>query len=343
MDSSPLWGIDGPAFLVAFVPTGLLLAVFALAVRERAVSRLPETDELYGYVLACLSPRKNWKDDVVVASLVRLRSQGLVEVAHGRVVRSAGGGAAPADPLDRAVLRAVGESAGIGGLESHPAVVSELLRLQKEYRGWEAGARRAAQAAVRKARPAVLPLGALLGVGAVRFFAEVANGEPVGFLLLFLAVLLLLGAAVPVLLRRWVPTGPPRDWSGELRERREAMVGRRLREVRARPLPDGADQSVDEIVLSTAYFGPAGLKGGDQELAELVTDEARREDQDDEALEAWHRTFGLGGGSLFGGSGGKRFFSGGSSYGGAYRGPSRRADDDDDDGYGGCGGCGCGE
>ncbi|GAA0953988.1 TIGR04222 domain-containing membrane protein [Actinocorallia libanotica] len=271
MDTSPVWGISGPVFLVAFAPTGVLLAVFALAVRERAVSRLPETDDLHGYVLACLSPRRSWKDDVVVASLVRLRSKGLVEVAHGRVVRPVGGGGADlADPLGRAVCRAVGESEEIRSLKGHPAVASELLRLQKEYREWEAGARRASQAAARRARPALLPLGALLAVGSVRFLADVVNGEPTGFLLLFVSFLLLLGAAIPLLLRRWVPTTPSRDWSGELRERREAMAGRRLREARSRPLPHGADQNVDELVLSTAYFGPTLLRDEVPELAALT-------------------------------------------------------------------------
>ncbi|GAA0953998.1 TIGR04222 domain-containing membrane protein [Actinocorallia libanotica] len=273
MDSPPTWGITGPVFLAGFALAALLSTGFAVAVRNRVAKRLPVLPELHSYALAPLSARAAWENGVVAASLVFLRSRGLVAVADGGALRSVGDGEDLTGPLDRAVLQALAGGRRLGGVGGDRLVRSELARLRKEYRAWKDGLWRDHLARMRWSRLAVLPLVLLLPLGVVRLWAGAANGKPILFLLL---LLLGLAAGIPVLLRWWVPGTPRPSWEERLREEWHATVQERLRESRSRPSRDEDGRGTAELVLRMAYFGTADLAAADPDFDAVIKGESER-------------------------------------------------------------------
>lgn len=339
MDSSPTWGITGPAFLAVFMLVGVLLAGVALYVRRRAAARLPEIPELHGYVLTLLNPRYEWENDVVVASLVLLRSKGLVEVEHAGTLRPTGEGEDLTVPLDRAVLQGVADGKQLGELKHHHLVETELFRLRRECWVWGQDVIHRHRARMWRSMSAILPLGLLLLLGMVRLLAGAENGEPVGLLK---ALLLLLGAGILALSWWWVPRRPLHGWAEKFQKKKTDMVEARLREPRPRRPQDGFDPDAHEIVLRTACFGPVGLADVDPGLDAVVKADAPRLEaekadarrREEKQARTRRRRFGRGGGSSFSsGFSYGRVVYGDSSYGGAGCGG-------DSGGGGGGGGCG---
>lgn len=250
-DSAPTWGISGPAFLLGFSLTAVVLWALALVLRRWGREGRMPVRALHAYELAYLDggPRRT-----VTASLAALRQAGTIEAVPGGALRLTGAPPpAMCTPLDQAILQAVAGKAKTRDLARHPFVrpCLDQVRAALAAEGLLNG-----PGARTRIRLAALPLWILLAVGVARVVAGVQNGRPVGYLvtlmILFLVVALFLLPA-----------------QEQTKAGRKTILAAQTHYQSLRPTssPDWASYGPEAAALGVAVFGVTALLSMDPAFA----------------------------------------------------------------------------
>ncbi|MGI5519692.1 TIGR04222 domain-containing membrane protein [Micromonospora sp. CA-259024] len=301
--SGDTWGISGPTFLRYYIVAAAVVVAIAVYHRIRLAAgagTAPTADPLGPQQVAYLNggPRL-----AVHAALGGLRGSGAIGVRPDRRLTTAGAAPAGLTPLEQAIHWAAHQHSRAQDLPQDERVRIALhqIRYGLEQRGLLTNDMQR-----RRARLWTTVLIALLGLGVLRLFFGVANGRPVGYLLLTLAALL----GVALLLGR----APVRTRAG-----RAALRDVRREHTHLAPAsaPAYATYGAAGAAMGVALYGTASLWALDPGFAEQA--EIQRQ--------------AIGNSGWTGGSDGSSGGGGDSSGGGSSCGGG---------GGGGCGGGGCG-
>jgi uncharacterized protein (TIGR04222 family) len=293
------WQISGPAFLRVYVAVSAVVLIGTVLYRRRLIGGSPPAPaDLSAHAAAYLHGGPKL---AIYASLAGLRTAGAIDVADDRRLRQIGPMPAGATPLDQAVYNAAGSRIQPRDLARHVWVKDGVRELQEslEQTGLLATAKQR-----QGYRAAVLLLVGLVALGVARLIAGIANGRPVGYLVLALIVLTV---ATAILLVRAVR----RTRAGEQALERLRVDHRYLAPWQQ---PSWSTYGHADASMGVALFGTTALWAADPAFASASE------------VERQFATVrgGEGGGDGGGHSGGS--YGGGSSCGGG----------------GGCGGGGCG-
>ncbi|MEV6013204.1 TIGR04222 domain-containing membrane protein [Streptomyces sp. NPDC051976] len=192
------WGLSGPQFLGVYagvcVLSIVLVKVIWVAVRRSAGPAVPVTADVY--TLALLSGGSARVVDTAVQALVE---SGQLRVSRDHVITVCGTGI-PEEPVQRAVLACVGrvKSTNLTGVRRLSAAADPVTRISRaaaEQGLLLSPGRR------RKARAAMVLPAAVFGMGVARLVNGVRLHRPVGLLVLFLVITvvvsLIVAAGVP--------------------------------------------------------------------------------------------------------------------------------------------------
>ncbi|MEV4122851.1 TIGR04222 domain-containing membrane protein [Micromonospora sp. NPDC049645] len=302
--SGDTWGIPGPTFLRFYLVAAAVVLTFAVyeRVRMAAGSNAAMTaDPLGPQQVAYLNGGPQL---AVHAALGGLRGSGTVGVRPDRRLTTVGAAPSGLTPLDQAIHWAAHQHARVRDLPKDDRVRVALHQIRNglEQRGLLTNDSQRA-----RARFWNKVLIALLGLGVLRLFFGLANGHPVGYLLLTLAVLL----CIALLMGR----APVRTRAG-----RAALRGVRREHAHLAPAsaPAYATYGAAGAAMGVALYGTAALWALDPGFAEQA--EIQRQAISSSGGWTGGSDGSSGGGDSSGGDGG------GSSCGGG----------------GGCGGGGCG-
>jgi uncharacterized protein (TIGR04222 family) len=281
------WGISGPDFIKIYGGAFVVFVVMAIVLRVRAsgaagtdASNLPDPGQL-----AMLT---DGRSRAVYACLAGLRAAGAVGVGQLRQLQVTGPAPAGLSRLDHAVYEAAAKRVQVSGVSADAGVRSALDDLQDGLvrAGWVLDPTQRASA--RLGGWLVL---ALAGFGLSRLIAGIANGNPVGFLVL----LILLTAAVGVVLL----VVPRRSAAGK-----RAIARARTAHAYLDPSqsPSWTTYGMAGAATSVALFGTSALWAADPAFAEEagIEEEARRSSYSDSG----GGDGGDGGGGCGGGGGG---------------------------------------
>jgi uncharacterized protein (TIGR04222 family) len=250
------WGISGAQFLL------LYLVLFAVTVLGVVLARRRALASDGAAVPARLDPYEaaelNGGDDLVVITAASnlLRSGSLVNAGRrrGQPARLVTGPAPDpaAHPVEWAVYQEVATSPNrrLNDLRAELEQTSALAALRERLR-----LRGPAPTPEQRARcrAAALWFVPLLALGAARVAAGSANGRPVGFLVVFLLVTVVVAAA----LARRVPNA--------------TELGRRtLQALRAEHPRPGSGASPAQLSMATALFGAGVLWAADTDIAMML-------------------------------------------------------------------------
>jgi len=250
------WGVSGPQFLL------LYLVLFAVTVLGVVLARRRALASDGAAVPARLDPYEaaelNGGDDLVVITAASnlLRGGSLVSTGRrrGQPARLATGPAPgpAAHPVEWAVYQEVAARPNRrlkdlrAGLEQGSALAAPRERLR--LRGLAPTPEQRA-----RYRAAALWFLPLLALGAARVVAGSANGRPVGFLVVFLLVTVVVAAAL----------------AGRVPNATE--LGRRtLRALRAEHPRPGSGASPAQLSMATALFGAGVLWAADTDIAMML-------------------------------------------------------------------------
>ncbi|MFC4333244.1 TIGR04222 domain-containing membrane protein [Streptomyces andamanensis] len=234
------WGFTGPEFLGLYAAGFAVAVLLGLAVRRAARSFYPATDtasvpDVYSIARVVGGPRQ-----VVSTAVCALVQGGHLRTSQDGTLTYSG--RVPGEPVQRAVL----ETARSQGITTAARMHEAALRLP-EIRRAGGGARRLGLLPGRTrrlaGRSAGLPMLVLIGVGVARMVNGARLGRPVGWLVLFLLVSLV----VAVVFLCTPPRITPAGWSA-VRD-----SGRSGHPVRWGPTGDGP--KVPVAVLAAATTG----------------------------------------------------------------------------------------
>lgn len=284
------WGISGPTFLTYFLAAAAVVVVGSILHRTRlfAGPRDPHRPRLTSEQAAYLNrgPRL-----AVYAALGGLRSSGAIGLGPDGSLVQTGSLPAGSTALDQAIYHAAGNRERPKELAAQHWVAGALAdlrdRLERDGLAVTAEQRRAA-------RTGPLLLLALVAIGVLRAFAGVANGRPVGFL-----VVAIVGLATIALVQLFrVPTST--------RAGRAALKSLQAqnRYLSPRSHPSYATYGAAGAALGVALFGTASLYAMDPAFASGA--EVQRHfagGGDGGASAGGGATAGCGGGSSCGGGG----------------------------------------
>jgi uncharacterized protein (TIGR04222 family) len=247
------WGISGPTFLTYFLAVAAVVVVGSFLHRTRLFagrrdsSRRRLTSEQAAYLNR--GPRL-----AVYAALGGLRSAGATGRGTDGSLAQTGSLPAGSTALDQAIYHAAGSRVRPRQLAAQQWVAGALdeLRDRLERDGLAVTAEQR-----RAARTGPLVLLGLVAIGVLRAFAGVANGRPVGFLVVAIAVLAT--AALVQLFR--VPTST--------RVGREALKSLQAENRYLSPsrYPSYATYGATGAALGIALFGTASLYAMDPTFA----------------------------------------------------------------------------
>lgn len=294
------WGVPGPTFLRFYLLTALVVVVGSLVYRSRMLAGQPTVGA------GRLGPQQvaylNGGDQLAIwTALGGLRGSGAVGVGPDRRLTADGSLPSGVTPLDQAVHHAARNHLHTRELARDQRVVRALTELREGLERQGLALPPEQRAAARRGAWWVL---ALMALGAARIAAGLANGRPVGFLLIACLVLI-----VPLVLLARVPWRT-RAADAALRELRRSNS-----HLSPASAPAYATYGAAGAAMGVALFGTVSLWTLDPGFAEQA--------------EIQRQALNTGGGSGFGGSGSSCGGGGGSSCGGG-------------GGGGGCGGGGCG-
>lgn len=295
------WGISGPTFLVAYLV--LAAAVLVAAVRARRALADPRPDRPFGDPGAHphdVAHLNGGPELAVTSALAAMHLKGTVAPSKGQIY--AVGRPAPGDDaLERAIHFTSGSAVARRRLPMHRPVQAALEAIEKRLVG--AGLL-LSEAERRRIRAVGWWLVAVAGLGLLRLLAGIADGKPVGFLV----VALLAVSVVAGVLLAWAPR---RTRSGD---RLLARLKDDHHELAPDSRPDWIAYGPAAAALGVGIFGTGALWASDPAFAEEL------------AMQRATSGGGDGGSASYGGGGD----SGGGSDGGG------------GGGGGGCGGGGCG-
>ncbi|MGC4772463.1 TIGR04222 domain-containing membrane protein [Micromonospora sp. DT44] len=242
--SGDTWGVPGPTFLRLYLVAAVVLVTIAVLHRVRLGTGAEPV------VAKSLGPPEvaylNGGPALAVhAALGGLRRRGAIDVGPDRRLLTTGPTPSRLTQLEQAIHGAAhqGVRARDLGQDQRVAAVLDQLGASLEGRGL-----RVSQAQQASARQWRILLAALLVFGVVRLFAGLANGRPVGFLLLTLV-----GVAVAVLLLWRVPQAT--------RAGRNALRDLRTRHHHLAPdsSPAYATYGAAGAAMGVALYGTASL------------------------------------------------------------------------------------
>jgi uncharacterized protein (TIGR04222 family) len=253
--SGDTWGISGPVFLLVYVVLAIVVTVLVRRTRRalidvtpsRPVDRLAERP----YDVAHLN---GGADLALCAALSAMRHSGTIAPAGRGMVVAAQRPDPRADELERAVHHAAVAPVPRRQLAQAGAVASALHRI--ESRLVDAGLLLTPQQRDRIRRTAGWTL-AVAVLGAIRIIAGLANGHPVGFL--FVAVAVLVGMTVALAV-----SAPRRTRAGDEALRRLADEHHALSPATG---PDWAVYGPAGAALAVGVFGVGALWAADPAFA----------------------------------------------------------------------------
>jgi uncharacterized protein (TIGR04222 family) len=262
-DRVPTWGIPGEAFLAGWVLVVLVIGVVAVRTfRVRAEGR-----PLHGvppvYELACLC---GGRSHAVAASIVALHSGGTIAAAEHGKVKVIAPASEVLDPLDQAVLHAIGDlGTRVRDIPSNPAVRRQLEAIEGNLIA-KGQLPTAAEQTLYRWSANVLWL--MVFVALVRFGFDTANGEDRGPFLDGSNILLLL--TFPVIgfnawlmdISQTVPPGRAPRLTREGKKTVAAALGRN-RTLNPSMSPSWKTYGARKAVLGVALFGGPALAGID--------------------------------------------------------------------------------
>ncbi len=199
-----LWGISGTLFLLLYGVVLVALTVFAVVVRRRVLDP-PTYEPVAAKDLPALAYLVHGQSRLVELAVARLLAAGAARVNRDGMIT--GLAVTPEDPLDAAVLRAMGNRARHRADLVSIVLKSEEVRtghLERVERALEAGKQLITSELVRKTRRTMLlGIWLLLAVGTVRWGHGLAADRPIGFLTV---ELLVTGVVIQALRVRDFPT-----------------------------------------------------------------------------------------------------------------------------------------
>jgi uncharacterized protein (TIGR04222 family) len=301
--TSDTWGISGPTFLVAYLV--LAAAVLLAAMRARRALTDPRPDRPFGDPGAHphdVAHLNGGAELAVTSALAAMHLKGTVAPSKGQI-HAVGRPAPGDDALERAIHLTTGSAVARRRLPLHRPVQTALDGIEKRL---VAAGFLLSDAERRRIRSIGWWLVAVAGLGLLRLLAGIADGKPVGFLLVALLAVSL-GAGV---LLAWAPR---RTRSGD---RLLARLKVDHHELAPDSRPDWIAYGPAAAALGVGIFGTSALWASDPAFAEEL---------------AMQR-------ATSGGDGGSASYGGGGDSGG---GDSGGGSDGGGGGGGGCGG-GCG-
>lgn len=301
-----LWGISGTVFLLLYGVVLAALTVFAVVVRRRVLAP-PRFEPVPATDLPALAFLASGAQRLVELSVARLITAGAARVNREGMITALA--VSPDDPLDAAVLRAMGNRPRHRYDQTYAVLKNDEVRghVESVERSLAEGGHLITAAVVRTTRRTmVLGLWLLVAVGVARWCHGLAADRPIGFLTVELVAT---GVAIQALR---VLAFPTRTEHGDrtLADARTGATGMAL--VALRGLSEYPDKEI-----RTAFCSPDPRT---KRLQEQAKSRRAAGTTSDSTLLAGGLAAGYGGGSS-GGDGG----SGGCGSGG---------------GCGGCGGCG---
>ena len=173
------WGISGPAFLGGYLAAAGSFLVIALVMR--AVATSGGGTNLSKPTPGQLALLSGSRDLPIHSSLAGLRSAGVIDVGPAGELRTTGPAPTGLSRLDHAVYDAAARHVQASRLTVDSAVTTAVEQVEDELRraGWVVDAERAG-----RARLGSWLLLALALFGAIRIAAGLANDRPVGFLVI---------------------------------------------------------------------------------------------------------------------------------------------------------------
>ncbi|WP_326553030.1 TIGR04222 domain-containing membrane protein [Micromonospora sp. NBC_01813] len=257
MTSGDTWGIPGPTFLALYgiAALGLLIISIGYRLTMFAGNRDPRPGDLTGTQVAHLT---GGAPLAINAALGGLRGAGVIDVGGGRALRASGPLPAGADELTAAVHYAAYQQRRVRDLAADPRIRQSLDRLQDHLEHAGLAASRARRVTARWLGAALL---GLAGVGVLRLIAGLANGRPVGYLVLLLALTVPVGLLLTIAVPRVTRSG--RRALGELR--------RSHRHLSPSSRPAYATYGMTGAVMGVALFGSAALWTMDPDFAEAAS------------------------------------------------------------------------
>ena len=199
-----LWGISGTLFLLLYAVVLAGLTVFAVVVRRRVLAP-PTYQPVAATDLPALAYLANGHYRLVELAVARLLAAGAARVNRAGMIT--GLAVTPDDPLDAAVLRAMGKHQRHRHDLVHAVMKSDEVRtghVERVERALVAGGQLITPEVVRRTRRTMLlGLWLLLAVGVVRWGHGLAADRPIGFLTVELVVT---GLVIQALRVRHFPT-----------------------------------------------------------------------------------------------------------------------------------------
>jgi uncharacterized protein (TIGR04222 family) len=184
-----LWGISGTLFLLLYGVVLVALTVFAVVVRRRVLDP-PAYEPVDATDLPALAVLVNGQYRLIELAIARLIEAGAARVNREGVIT--GLAVTPDDPLDAAVLRAMGTRPRHRYDLIRAVMKSDEVRtghLERVERTLAAGRQLITAELVRKTRRTMVRgLWLLLAVGIGRWCHGLAAGRPIGFLTVELVV-----------------------------------------------------------------------------------------------------------------------------------------------------------
>ncbi|MGW0183518.1 TIGR04222 domain-containing membrane protein [Nocardia sp. NPDC003345] len=178
------WGLDGPDFLLVYIPLAVAAVVAGFWLRGRVLAPVgPPAEQLTPYELGMLTG----DDRAVMASVALLRGHDLIDSAGHPTGKPVPGAAL--DPFTLAVARRMDESKQSFSGVAH-RMRAELTDLRTSLRGRGYLTDSGDSARLRRAG---IPIVVVAALGVLRLIAGVANGNAVLLLVVVLVVLALAG------------------------------------------------------------------------------------------------------------------------------------------------------
>ncbi|MDG4765559.1 TIGR04222 domain-containing membrane protein [Solwaraspora sp. WMMD406] len=196
------WGIPGPLFLQMFGLAALGLFVANLVFRRTV---LGGRDVVYSTLTGAQVAFLNGGERLArYATLAKLRNTGAIAMAHSGHLATAGPLPVGATDLDRAVYHAATNQVRARDLATDHWVAQSVQQLRE---GLETAGLAVTGPQRRTARRLAAAMLVLAAVGVVRLVAGIANGRPIGYLLLLLAVTVPVGLVLWFTVPRTTRTG----------------------------------------------------------------------------------------------------------------------------------------
>lgn len=250
------WGISGPDFLGVFIFMAVVALAVAIAARQ-AVLRGGPSDGFATLDAQRAAYLNGGPQLAIYASLGFLRQAGAIGAGPGRMLVTTGPLPAGATPLDRAIHLAAARKISARGLRHVSGVERALATLRQSLEDAGLAATPAMRSRARLA--GVLPLAAVEALGIVRIVAGVANGKPVGFLIL---ATLAVSVALVVMLVVRVPLASAAGRRAIARLRRDNA------HLAPSQSPAYATYGAAAAAMGVAVFGSAALFAADPAFAE---------------------------------------------------------------------------